>query len=226
MKKSGYVLLLILAATSAFSQEAKSEKTWAIKLNVPQLFDFTTFPNVSIAVEKNIGRYVSINAEFGYQFYNDVSVDTTFLKPRGFKTNLEARVYIFRLLLPHANNFSHGVYCGIQGFYRKNQYTGYISYSNIKQDSLGYEENYGIKKTVIGANFILGYQKIFFKRLLFEAYFGVGPMNRIIRNTNIEYNQYTHQISGECFNFIPPDVSENSGRAIDFTSGFRIGYKL
>lgn len=76
MKKLLCLLLFLPLILQA--QERPKESTWAIKLNVAQLIDVVTFPNVAFGVEKKINRYLSINGEFGYQFYDGTRVPDTF----------------------------------------------------------------------------------------------------------------------------------------------------
>lgn len=82
---------------NAFSQELK-EKDWILKVNTTQLIDVFSFPTIQLSAERKLKPYLSVNSEFGYQLYEfKTEIDTIFLKPKGFKANLEFRCYFQKL---------------------------------------------------------------------------------------------------------------------------------
>lgn len=220
-------------STLAFSQEVPNEKTWAVKLNLPQLVDVITFPNVAVSVEKRIKPYLSVIAEFGYQFYDGTRVpDTTFFKQKGFKTNLELRFYPVRAFRPHWQGI--GWFVGLQGFYRWNQYNASTAYEPLGQEYdperetpyLEYYDNFGVRKKAWGCNFVAGYQHTFFKRFLMEPYIGIGYLKRDIKNYYRTYDALTQQENNGPHDFFSTDLEEDSGSFENFILGFRIGYKF
>lgn len=237
MKKLLLTLVLIATTTAAvFSQEAKSESTWALKMNMPALVDIFTFPTVNIGVEKQINNYFSLGTEIGYQFYDFKSLsDTIFLKPRGFKASVEGRIYIIKLLRPNYQKTAKGVFAGLQAFYRQNQYSSTISYHNEADEDLegnedipSYTDAFGVKKKAYGLNLVLGFQKPVGKHFLFEPSLSLGYQQRNIENTNQSYNYRIQTIEGN--DLIPLfsklDTEEASGGAFNISFGFRLGYRL
>jgi hypothetical protein len=233
MKKLLSALLLIFVTTSAFSQETKPESTWALKMNMPQLVDIFTFPAVNIGVEKNINNYLSLGTEIGYQFYDFKSLsDTIFLKPRGFKASVEGRIYILRMLRLNSQRTAKGLFCGLQAFYRRNQYTSSISYHNEtvveNEEIINYSDAFGVKKKAYGLNLVLGFQKSVGAHFLFEPSLSLGYQRRDITNTNQSYNYTTQEIDGSdmvpFFRYL--DTEEASGGAFNISFGFRLGYRL
>lgn len=96
MKKLLFVLILMIS-NLILAQESK-ENNWILKLNATQLVDAVSYPTLQISAERKINSYFSVNAEFGYQLYDFSKADTILLKSKGFKSNLEGRVYLFKLL--------------------------------------------------------------------------------------------------------------------------------
>ena len=103
-----------------FAQESK-ESNWILKLNATQLVDAVSYPTLQISAERKINPYFSVNAEFGYQLYDFSKADTLLLKSKGFKTNLEGRVYLFKLLNSRIESKRNEFYVGLQLFYRENE---------------------------------------------------------------------------------------------------------
>jgi len=239
MKKSNkwfLLLLVILTSLSIRAQEnEKKESTWTLKMNMPQLVDLFSFPTVQLGAEKKINDYFSVNAEVGLQLYNDAysDTDTIFLKARGFKANIEGRIYFIKLFKPGYQKAAGGFYCGLQAFYRHNQYTSsleyYKEYEEEIEDRKEYVDYLGVKKTGYGLNVTLGFQKKVGNHFIFEPYLGIGGLNRIVKNSNREYNRYIHNLEdglhfSEYYDFM--DTSESSGWIVNFTMGFRLGYRL
>lgn len=231
MKK---LLCLLFLTSFLHAQEKPKERTWTLKLNVSQLIDVVTFPNVSLGVEKKINRYLSVNAEFGYQFYDGTRVpDTIFFNQKGFKTNLEFRFYPVKLFRPNWQGI--GWFVGIQGFYRWNQYNASTEYvpidpnPDINNDpnevSLRYFDHFGVRKSAAGFNVVLGYQHTF-NRFLIEPFIGIGYMNRKITNYHRQYDSEKQEESNGPHDFFSTDLEEDSGNNGNFLLGFRIGLKL
>ena len=214
-------------STLIFAQESK-ESDWILKLNAAQLVDVTSYPTLQISAERKINSYFSLNAEFGYQLYDFSEPDNTILKFKGFKTNLEGRVYLFKLLNSRIESKQNEIYVGFQLFYRENQSTNSLDYSSINEPTLKHTDYFGTKRTAKGFNITFGNQISISKKVILEPFIGLGMMNRKIENSNIEYDKTKHEIVGS--DTVPLfkrlDLEESSGNLFNFCFGFRVGYRL
>lgn len=223
-------LLTILTLTFSiliFSQESK-ENNWILKLNATQLVDVVSYPTLQISVERKINPYFSVNAEVGYQLYDFSKPDTIFLKSKGFKANLEGRVYLFKMLHSRIESKRNEFYVGLQLFYRENESTNSLDYSPKDDDTKQYTDNFGTKRTAKGFNVTFGNQISVSKKIILEPFIGLGMMNRKITNSDIEYNETKHTRNGTGLKplFQKLDLEESSGNLFNFCFGLRIGYKL
>jgi hypothetical protein len=226
MKKLLYLLLFLPLFLQA--QEKPKERTWIIKLNVPQLVDVATFPNLMLGVEKKITPYLSANAEFGYQFYNfGFKSDSVSFAQKGYKANLELRVYPVKLFNPNYTKKAAGLFFGFQGFYRWNQYEASAGYDPIglQSKAKSYTDEFGVRKSALGYNFIFGYQYARY-RVVFEPFIGIGYFNRKIKNYERHFNPQTQEVDYGNHHFFGSDVAEDSGDYGNLVLGFRIGFKL
>ena len=226
MKKIITIIILIFSV-NAFSQELK-ETNWILKLNTTQLIDVFSYPTLQLSVERKINPYFSINAEVGYQLYDFKKVDTLFLKPRGFKTNIEGRIYPFKLINKRAKSNRGELYIGVQLFYRANQSTNVVDYSPISDSTKLYKDYFGTKRTAKGFNITFGSQISISKKIILEPFIGFGLLNRSIKNSEIQYNPNKDFRGGT--DLVPLfqglNLEESSGSLFNFCTGFRIGYRL
>ena len=215
---------------NAFSQEVK-EKKWILKLNTTQLIDAFSFPTIQLSAEKKLNPYLGVNAEFGYQLYEfkfNPNLDTISLKPKGFKANLELRFYFQKLnkSLNIANRSQ--LYIGAQIFYRQNQKSSSVEYRRNENDSIYYDDNFGVKKSAKGINLTFGNQISISENIIFEPYLVVGYMDRKIENFDLEYNKEKHV--GDKNDGIPIligyDIDDKSKQNINFGFGLRVGYRF
>lgn len=224
MKKFA-VVLFSLFTVFAFSQENNTEKGWIVKYNPTHSIDFLTFPTITFAIEKRINKNIGVNLEIGHQFYNykNQLLDTIYDKPRGFKANFETRWY-----WKSTDKRNSGFYNGLQLFYRYNQFTRTISYTQ-ESTSNGFVDTFGVRKTAAGAILVAGYQYIMPYNFVLEAYFGGGYMYRNIKNNHRAFDKSKDvEVEGvdQLFNRASVDLSENSGSTVILTIGCRIGYKF
>ncbi|MFC7348180.1 DUF3575 domain-containing protein [Chryseobacterium zhengzhouense] len=226
MKKLLTILILPFSFL-IFAQESK-ESNWILKLNATQLVDVLSYPTLQISAERKINPYFSVNAEFGYQLYDFNKQNITILKSKGFKTNLEGRVYLFKLMNSRIESKRSEFYIGLQLFYRENESTNSLEYSPKDDDSIQYTDYFGTKRTAKGFNIMFGNQISVSKKIILEPYIGLGIMDRKINNIDIEYNKTNDQILGS--DTVPLfkrlDLEESSGNAFNFCFGLRIGYRL
>jgi len=219
-----FLLFLFVNSTFGFSQITENSNYWIVKFNPTHTIDFFTFPTISVAAEKRITPHFSINIEIGNQFFDfrNKDVDTIFNASKGFKSNVEGRYYW--------KKNSH-FYNGVQLFYRQNEFTRTITYSQkqTEENAQGYRDNFGVNKTATGVILLIGYQYITSFNLVFETYFGGGLLNRQIKNNNREFDKSKDIEALPVDKIIYPaavDLSESSGNTIILTIGFRVGYKF
>jgi hypothetical protein len=206
--------LLTLSLTAQIFD--KNPRLWMIKVNTTSILNFQ-MPSVDYSIEKCFAQKYSIMAEFGTQLIHDKS-DTTFIKPYGFKTKFELRKY--------HNDFYYGL-----NFFTRNQLqnsTIYYASSDTSAAFVVYQEDFAYKKTQWGINAIIGVQKIYFKRLVVDAYIGFGYRNRSVTNYFRTYDPKKFYIPGTdlvpLFTLI--DLSESSKEALNMTMGLRVGFTL
>ena len=226
MKKLQQILALAFS-TLVFAQEAKESK-WILKLNATQLVDAVSYPTLQISAERKINSYFSVNAEAGYQLYEFSKADNPILKSKGFKTNLEGRIYLFKMLNSRIESKRNEFYVGLQLFYRENQSTDVVEYSPLNDADVTYSDNFGFKRKAKGFNVMFGNQISMSKKIVLEPYIGLGLMNRKVENTTIGYDESKHEIAGtglEPF-FKKLNLEESSGNVFNFCFGLRVGLRL
>lgn len=226
MKKLLFALIPMIS-TLIFAQESK-ESNWILKLNATQLVDAGSYPTLQISAERKINPYFSVNAEFGYQLYDFSKADTLLLKSKGFKTNLEGRVYLFKLLNSRIESKRNEFYVGLQLFYRENEGTNSVDFSPKNDETKFYTDNFGTKRTAKGFNITFGNQISVSKKIILEPYIGLGLMNRKINNSDIEYDEIKDTRNGTGLKplFQKLNLEESSGNVFNFCFGLRVGYRL
>lgn len=215
--------LLLTISSLIFSQESK-ESNWVLKLNAAQLADGFSFPTVMVSAERKINPYFSVNAEAGIQLYGS-KADTVILKTKGYKVNLEGRLYLFKLLKKRTQSRTSELYVGLQLFHRKNKDTHTIEYSSIDNQN-SYIDNFGAKKTANGFNVIIGNQISVSKKLILEPFIGIGSLYIKTRNSNLDYDETKHNIDIDGLSYVNSKLESNTGNFTNFCFGFRVGYKL
>lgn len=226
MKKLLFVLIPMIS-TLIFAQEPK-ESNWILKLNATQLVDAVSYPTLQISAERKINPYFSVNAEFGYQLYDFSKADTLLLKSKGFKTDLEGRVYLFKLLNSRIESKRNEFYVGLQLFYRENEGTNSVDFSPKSDETKFYTDNFGTKRTAKGFNITFGNQISMLEKIILEPYIGLGMMNRKINNSDIEYDEIKDTRNGTGLKplFQKLNLEESSGNVFNFCFGLRVGYRL
>lgn len=226
MKKLLFTLILMIS-NLIFAQESK-ESNWILKLNATQLVDVVSYPTLQISAERKINPYFSVNAEFGYQLYDFSKADTLLLKSKGFKTNLEGRVYLFKLLNSRIESKRNEFYVGLQLFYRENEGANSVDFSPKNDETKFYTDNFGTKRTAKGFNITFGNQISVSKKIILEPYIGLGLMNRKINNSDIEYDEIKDTRNGTGLKplFQKLNLEESSGNVFNFCFGLRVGYRL
>jgi hypothetical protein len=122
MKKLLTIFILSLS-NLIFAQESK-ESNWILKLNATQLVDIVSYPTLQISSKP----------------------DTIFLKSKGFKANLEGRIYLFKMLHSRIQSKRNEFYVGLQLFYRENENTNSLDYSLKNDETKFYTDNLAQKE--------------------------------------------------------------------------------
>ena len=78
-------------------------------------------------------------------------------------------------------------YVAVNAFYIKDVHNRGISYYSSNDSSRVLKDNFGVKKTVWGLNFIFGYQEAINKKFLFDIYCGPGIRFRYVDNVSKEF---------------------------------------
>nr|WP_294926870.1 DUF3575 domain-containing protein [uncultured Flavobacterium sp.] len=219
------MILIVILSTCVYAQETK-EKDWSLKINTIQLIDFVSFPTLQLSVERKINYYSSLNIEIGYQLYDVSTADTIFLKPKGFKTNIEGRIYLQKLFNSRVKSKRSELYAGIQVFYRENQTNNFIRYVAIDPiNENQYVDDFGVKKTAKGINLIVGNQ-FSFARFILEPFVVFGYMDKKTINTDLEYDESKYSMNMNHAFFLGSDLESNSGNMFNFGLGCRVGYRF
>ncbi|MBF6609050.1 MAG: DUF3575 domain-containing protein [Flavobacterium sp.] len=227
MKK---ILLSVLMLTNVLYSQEDFDK-WAVKLDLVQLVDNTSFPNVNLQAEYRLTNNFSVTFATGVQLYSIHPPDTLHVKSWGIKLQGELRYYINRDQRKHP-----GFFTGVQLFYKANAGNHEISYrkedeSGMEDPSLTFTDNFGAKRTLFGAIVTVGYQIALPKKyklpLVFEPHAGIGVQNRIVKNYDLQYNYLVDEdLANHDFVTDNHISSYRTTFLPSFTLGFRIGLQL
>jgi hypothetical protein len=224
------LVILLLGFTNLVSSQINYQNTsWFIKGNATSLIDLFTFPTVQFSAEKPISNLFSICSEAGYQLYNFRHTDTSFVRPTGFKVNLEFRYYISKFIGSRLTNKVGRVYAGIRPFYSQNIYNSTVSYK-VNRDSVSWlDDDFSVKNRTFGLNFTFGFQKSLTERLIIDMHTGLGIMKRTVTNADLQYNKDSgHYMAGTEFMklFKSINLSQSSGIWGNLLIGVRVGYTI
>lgn len=228
--KNFFVIIILTFSMNIFSQKLK-ERKWILKANTTQLIDIFSFPTLQLSAEKKLNQFLSVNAEFGYQVYEfKTEIDTTILKPKGFKANLELRCYFEKLIKNRNQTKKNEFYIGMQLFYRQNQKSNSVEYRRIDDEvnSKYYDDSFGVKKSIKGINLTFGDQISISERIILEPYLLFGYMDKKVENFELEYKKEKH--TADRNDGMPLlvgfDIAEENKNNVNFGFGLRIGYRL
>ncbi|WP_346236012.1 hypothetical protein ABDK00_017625 [Niabella insulamsoli] len=236
------LLLTFIASTVGFGQTPDKNTIGIIKLNLTSLLDETTFPTINVSLEKKISRTGSLTFEAGYQIYSiGNSADTSFVNNRGFKLAFEFRHYLNQKDVAKLT----GYYIAANIFQRSNQYTEDLMYS-LQQEkdnpNQRLEDEFVVKKSVTGLNFVLGKQsnptaKTWLKKykglskIFIDPYIGLGIFYRQVKNERREFEEGKHERyksrHPNAYDiFASSGLAENTGFRPSLIGGIRLGIML
>ncbi len=187
-------------------------------------------PAIELSLEKSVGRYFSISMAGAYQLYSFANEDSlSYVKPGGYKANLEVRFYFKTLSQKSTFARPEGLYVGVQPFFRSFNYNKSMNYFKASDTTRYYQDSFGVKNNCFGFNLIGGFQKTV-KRFVVDVYWGAGIMQRTISNINLDYNPENgdekareHYITIQTF---LGDLPEDSGIRLNLTAGAKLGFFL
>jgi hypothetical protein len=229
MKKLFYILIFLPLFGSAQSDSINMD----VKLNFVSPIDVFNFPTIDLSLEQRITNRHSILAEGGYELYHFSSSDTSFIHPGGYKLRVEFRYYhpFVSAARRHTLRGSlTGFYLGKDLFYRQEQYNSSVEFTSSKGDSTIFRDDYWTKKSALGGNCTFGYQWVPFKRIVADAYLGVGLLYRTIKRGELNYSKdegETIATSSQVGSFFAArDLSEKNGWGLSLSFGVRLGFVI
>lgn len=230
MKKLLYFLLLLSAP--AFAQR-DSTINMDVKLNFFSPIDVFNFPTIDLSVEHRITNNFSISAEGGYEFYHFNNPDTAFIDPNGYKLATELRLYRpFKSgAVKRAMGTSlTGMYLGLDFFYRQEQYNSAVEFKKNDGDTTVYIDNYWTRKKAAGADLTIGYQWQPYRRVVADAFVGIGVLQRSIQRNELTYSEKEGDVISASSRtdsfFSEKDLKEKSGPGLSLAFGIKIGFVI
>lgn len=168
-----------------------------IKLSPLSAIDVVSFPTIQGGIEFGLSKKISWHNEFGIKYAkgDGEKTDTSFIHSKGAKAKTELRYYFRRGIDGQTTKPLEGFYLAANGFYIFDQHNAEARYFLQKDSTTMHVDNFTVKKTIWGANFLLGVQQPIGKNFLIDAYAGVGARYRNITSTHKEYNNKTDELS-------------------------------
>ena len=221
--KSFFTCLLLLLSLSAFTQNKRPQ----IEFCPLCLIDELTFPTIQGGFEfrltEKFGWYNEIGLKYRKGYYEDA--DTSFIGSKGFKVKSEIRYYI------HTKQPAKNAYIAINGFYNNDTHNAAIEYYHNNDSTKSLVDNFGVKKSVAGANLLIGTKKKLGNKFALDLYAGLGVRFVNIAATHKEFDKKSDQLR------LPIDVTVAGTRArVDATGktdnignlalGIRLTYSL
>jgi hypothetical protein len=192
------------------------------------LVDEISFPTIQAGVSFYFSDRFSLYNEVGVKYrkgyYEDS--DTSFIGSRGIKLKTEFRYNIFK-----TNKFLKNSYVAFNIFYNNETHNTTIGYYFQKDSLKNWVDGFGVKKSVIGFNLLLGWKKNIWNKFSFNPYVGLGLRFVNISTVSKEFNRnrdYLQQPidvtvvglrNGE-------DANEKARNNFNLTLGIRLCYQF
>ncbi|MDQ3110490.1 MAG: DUF3575 domain-containing protein [Bacteroidota bacterium] len=230
MKKFLYCLLLISGSAVA---QRDSTINMDVKLNFFSPIDVFNFPTIDLSLEHRITNNFSVSVEGGYEFYHFNKPDTSFINPSGYKLASELRLYHpFKSAAVKRSMHTSltGFYLGVDFFYRQEQYNSAVEFTKSGGDSTVFIDNYWTRKKATGTNLTVGYQWSPYRRIVADAFLGVGMLRRTIERHELSYSEKEgDEISTSSRTdsfFSAKDLRETNGPGLSLAFGVKIGFVI
>ncbi len=221
---------ILLFSMTTYSQNEKV----IVKFCPPALIDIVGFPTFQAGVEWKLSKRFSWYNEAGIELYHFPKSDTNFIGSGGFKFKTELRYY-FKNRGKYARGTAYtmdGQYAAVNVFYTHNTFNKQISYFPNARDSSGMAEDaFGVRKSVLGLNGIIGFQHHLSKKIVVDFYTGIGVRFRYITDINRQFVPGRDAVSTSIdvnFATLFEQVDAEGGYSIapNLSLGFRISYRL
>jgi hypothetical protein len=226
-------LLLASILLPAFLFAQKDSINMDAKLNFFTPVDVFNFPTIDLSVEQRITNNFSITGEGGYEFYHFTNPDTMFIDPKGYKLRAEMRLYHpftswGEKKLMHTS--LTGTYLGLDFFYRQEQYNSALEFKKAGGDTTVYIDDYWTRKKAGGVNLTFGYQWTPFRRIVADAFLGIGYLHRTVIKHELDYSEKDGDVIATSTRtdtfFANKEMREKSGPGLSLAFGVRIGFVI
>ena len=217
------LLLFIFFFLTGIAQERKA----VVKFLPFSLADDVSFPTIQAGLEFPLSEHIGWYNEAGIKYrkgYYEMP-DTSFIHSKGFKTKTEFRYYFNK----KGYRQPQGNYAAVNFFYNRDLHNTGINYYAAQDTSVKREDDFAVKKSAWGINFLIGKQKAVGKKIMVDCYFGVGIRFRQVTTFNKEFNEGRDRlikavditIAG-----IRDQVDSDGGNSVapNFTMGIRFCY--
>ena len=202
-----------------------------VKLCLPALSDVVSFPTIQAGIEYKLSNKISWYNEIGIQYFKPYyqKVDTNFLSSDGYKLKTEIRYYFDKLIKKSIKQFR--LYAAANIFFTHQHYNSEAFYTK-SIDSVDYfVDGFAVKREVLGANLLMGYQKPVRKKWLIDFYLGVGIRLNFIHTINQDFVYGSDRLMSHIdYTFSDARLERDTKGGFDvapnLTMGFRICYKL
>jgi len=227
-------LLYLILALDLFSLSTTAQKERCITVginpfaplgvtNLPryEVYGEYFFANSSVALD--LGKTLTALREYP---------DSSDLKRSGFRSAIT-----YKYFLGKKKTFAPGeqpqdrFYIGANLFYWQQQFVDRIGYVHTGNNEDNYADTYEVRRYASGLSLIAGYQVQALRRMLIDAYLGIGYKNLEIKNANREYNYEQGDRRGDQFpvymGFLFPPAKtfeEQSFSRLNVVCGVRVGY--
>lgn len=182
-------LTLLLLSISLSLEGLTQDKKMAIKFSPLSSIDFVNFPTLQGGVEFSLSEKMSWYNELGLRYTNGSyeHADTSFISAKGLKAKTELRYYLKGKKETRSLKRLQGYYLAAAIFYVLDHHNASANYYFHNDTAERRADNFGVKKTVWGVNFLVGNQQSFGKNFLIDFYAGLGVRYRKISTTNKEF---------------------------------------
>jgi hypothetical protein len=222
--------LLMGFSLTTFSQYEKQN----IKISPLSLVDDVSFPAIQAGYEKSLSERFSIYNEAGIRYRRSFleNADTSFINGFGFRVKSEVRYYMPKSFgYEGIKTVLNGLYMAANVFYKRDSHNSSISYHPGEDSLLVTNDDFAVRKNVIGVNLLIGLQKKLVNHFCFDIYFGLGYRIRFINDSHLEFDpKIDRLIKPEGYDIKAMmnnvDVKNGTSYSPSITMGLRLGYRF
>lgn len=225
---------MLLLAGVAHAQE--KDARWSVSFAPLGLIDDLSFPTIQAGAEFRFSQRVAVFTELGVKYRKSMferSGDSSFLPSRGFKWKGEVRISGIAPVLGWSAEWLKGIYGGFNVFYNHDEYNTEISYYAMPDSVNRKKDAFGVRKSVLGFNFLLGQRiPLKSKRLWLDVYVGVGGRVRFYSSVHKEFRQGVDEFEDDAVDVTiegirdRADAKGGTSALPHITAGFRLCLQL